>query len=415
MKKALLYISIICFCCACNKDIPMPPEPEPEEPVQPCDIVDEDTPLVVDWCQLLLPDTSFVDMVTVPILYKDIIATVGFIGEYGENRTLFFYDKKNGQLRHQIPIEELNGNVFRLFSKGKYLIVPYSFAGIEVYDMESFELVWRYKAQGQESNSPRVLVSNDEIYVPIMYGDLPYVNATTVTAFNIATGQRRFVFSVSKDEFDGGSPVIPSVQIDTLDNGDIVHYVAITALYDHKLDEHHCWAYNESQGAYLWKNNEIDANIVHRDPLIVYGDAVTVLGNDLHTLNKYTGEEINKVDISGSYGYCAPKLHNGRIYAKSAQKDLICADAATGELMWYNDNAGTIPQKKLTIYKDRLYYSGFDEYLYVFDLANGEMLYDVNTPFKGGEFHTGGQVIDPETDYMYTTDGFRLMQLELLR
>lgn len=413
MKKALLYISIICFCCACNKDITMPPEPE--APEQDCDIFNDDTPLVVDWSQLLLPDTSFVYMETVPILYNDIIATVGFIGEYGENRTLFFYDKNDGQLRHQIQIEELYGNVFRLFSKGKYLIIPYSSKGIEVYDMESFELVWRYKAQGQEYNSQYITINGDELFVPIMFGNLPYVNATTITAFNIVTGHRRFVFSVSKDELDGGSPDIPSVQIDTLDNGDIVHYMAISALYLNKPDEYHCWAYNESQGTFLWKYNELDEYISQNDPLIVYGDAVTVLGNDLHTLNKYTGEKINKVDSFGNYGSSAPKLHNGRIYAKSDQKDLICADAATGDLIWHNANAGFIPQKRLTIYKERLYYSGFDEKLYVFDLSNGDRLYGVKTPFKDGKFNIGGQVIDPETDYMYTNDGFRLMRLELLR
>ncbi len=403
---------------SCDKEITMSNDPpEPIAPVQLCDLVKTmyNENLEVNWCNLLHIDTSLVDMTTVPVLYENQLVSIGSLGDPGENQFIYFYDTEDGSMITKIPIKPDRRTGYHLERHENYLIASYFSSAIEVYDLNTHELVWNYERTGNESNRPWINIVGSEIFIPLFIGGLPYSEASTIVAFDIATGNRRDIVTVTKSELDGGSPHLASVQIDTLIDGDVIHYFTVSRLEVDAIETHSLWAYNETQQEYLWKRNELDEIIVHNDPPVVFGDAVTVIGTNTHTLNKYTGETINSVDVAGDYGWSAPQLYEGRIYAKAAQDDLICLDAATGDLIWYNDDAGQFPQNELTIYKDRIYYSGFQETLFVFDIETGEELYTEATPFRGGRFHIGGQVIDPETDYMYAFDGFRVMRLELLR
>lgn len=417
MKMYWYYILLILSNAfySCDKDIPMPLEPEPEEPIELCDIVDEDNPLIVDWCNVLHPDTSYVDMTAVPIKYGDKLFSLGSIGDPGENQALYVYSVDDGTLIQRIPISSNRGSCYKIYSKEKYLVIPYAFNGIEVYDMNNLSLVWSYESIGKESNSQYVSFFGNDIIVPISYGTLPYEDSVIIARFELETGFRQNVFTITRADLNGGSPSVPSVVVNQLSNGDEVYYFAMSVLQPGVDQREHCWAYNASRNEYQWKRNDIDPIVVHNDPLIIYEDAVNILATELHTLDKYTGEEINKVDVSGDYGFQAPLLYKGKMYANSAQGHLICTDAATGDLIWSREGAGTFTQKTLNIHKDRLYYSGFDEKLHVYDTNTGERLYKVKSPFSKGVFHIGGQAIDTETDHMYTTDGFRVMRLELLR
>ena len=403
---------------SCEDDIPMTSEPpESSGPIRLCDVVETDynANLEVSWCNLLHIDTSFVDMTTVPVLYQNQLISIGSLGDPGENQFIYIYDIDDGSMITKLPIEENRRTGYHITRYQNYLIASYFASAIEVYDLNTHELVWNYERMGNESNRQWVNVVGSEIIVPMIVGGLPYSDASTIAAFDIATGTRRNIVNISKSELDGGSPHISSVQVDTLSDGDVIHYFTLAKLQIDVIETHSVWAYNETKQEYLWKRNELDETLVHNDPPIVFEDAITVIGTNTHTMNKYTGETINSVDVSGNYGFCAPQLYDGRIYAKAAQDDLICLDAATGELVWYNDEAGQFPQNELTIYKDRIYYSGFQETLFVIDLQTGKELYGEGTPFGQGRFHIGGQVIDPETDFMYAFDGFRVMRLELLR
>lgn len=418
MKHMSIYLLVIVsvFFSNCDKDTPLiitPPVPPTQ--LEICDIVNSETDLNVDWCSLLHPDTTFVAMTAVPELYNGQLIMIGSIGAPGENQFIYVYDTNNGSIINRIAINQKRRTGYHMTRFQQFLIMSYFSSGIEVYNLDTHELVWSYEPISGEKNSQWINVKGSEIIVPIIQGDLPYHDVTIVAAFDITTGARRNIFTVSKSELNGGSPHIESVQIDTLNNGDVIHYFALAKLQIDVIETHSFWAYNETKGEYLWKQNELDELIVHKDPPIIFGDAVTVIGTNTHTMNKNTGEIINSIDIAGNYGFCAPQLYEGRIYAKAAQDDLICLDASTGELIWYNDDAGQFPQNDLTIYKDRIYYSGFQETLYIFDIANGQIIYEESTPFSQGRFHIGGQVIDPATDYMYTNDGFRVMRLELLR
>jgi len=391
--------------------------PESIEPIQLCDVVETmyNENLEVNWCNLLHIDTSFVDMTTVPVLYQNQLISIGSLGDPGENQFIYIYDIEDGSMINKLPIKANRRTGYHIERYENYLIASYFSSAIEVYDLNTHELVWNYERIGQEANSQWFNIVGSEIIVPMYIGELPYPDASVIVAFDIATGSRRDIVTISKSELNGGSPHIPSVQLDTLLNGDIIHYFTLARLQVDVIETHSVWAYNETKQEYLWKRDELDQNILHNDPLIVFEDALTVIGTNTHTLNRHTGETINSIDVAGNYGFCAPKLHEGRIYAKAARDDFICLDAATGDLIWYNEDAGQFPQNELTIYKDRIYYSGFQETLYVFDVDTGDELYTEGTPFSQGRFHIGGQVIDPETDFMYAFDGFRVMSLELLR
>lgn len=419
MRQMIFFIVLLTsvFFPSCEKEANIwsdPPEP-PLGPIEICDIVASETKLSVDWCNLLHPDTIYVEMTTVPELYEDQLIMAGSIGGPGENQFIYIYDIHDGSIINRIPIKESRRTCYHIARYQKYLIASYPYSGIEVYDLDSHELVWSFEALGEESNRQWFNIVGSEIIVPIILGQLPYHDAERVVAFDIETGSRRDIFEVSKLDINGGSPHIESVQVDTLNNGDVVHYFSLTRLQSDVIETHSFWAYNETKGEYSWKLDEIDEILFHNDPPIIFGDAVTVIGTNTHTVNKNTGEIINSIVVAGDYGFSAPQLHEGRIYAKAAQDDLICLDASTGDLIWYNDDAGQFPQNDLTIYKDRIYYSGFQETLYIFDIADGQILHEEFTPFSQGGFHIGGQVIDPDTDFMYTIDGFRVMRLELLR
>lgn len=410
-----LILSLFSSCGDSEMIIPIEPVKDPTGPIQLCDVVDSDSDFVVDWCNLLHMDTSLVDMTTVPILYENQLISIGSLGDPGDNQFIYFYDIDDGSMITQLPVEANRRTGYHLERYENYLIVSYFASAIEVYDLNTHELVWNYERVIGESNRQWINIVGSEIIIPLIIGGLPYSEASTIVAFDIKTGDRRDIVTVTKSDLDGGSPHLASVQVDTFVNGDVIHYFTVAKLQPDVIETHSVWAYNETQQEYLWKRNELDENIVHNDPPIIFGDALTVIGTNTHTLNKYTGETINSIDVAGNYGFSAPKLHEGRIYAKAAQDDLICIDAATGDLVWYNYDAGQFPQNELTIYKGRLYYSGFQETMFVIDIETGEELYANSTPFSQGRFHIGGQVIDPETDYMYAFDGFRVMRLELLR
>jgi outer membrane protein assembly factor BamB len=103
-------------------------------------------------------------------------------------------------------------------------------------------------------------------------------------------------------------------------------------------------------------------------------------------------------------------INNGKLYVKTVGKLLFCLNAATGQLIWENLDAG-YSGSQIMYYKNKLYYMAFGK-IYCVDSNDGKVLYSFESPNASGTdhpgtfVHDGGLVIDPATNLMYFADSY---------
>lgn len=369
--------------------------------------------LEVVWCNSLTLDMDHVWNTTLPLVYQDQIIIIASLGDdLGKDQNILFFDRSSGDLIDSFAISASKRAVYNMYVVNDLLIVDYPSTGIECIDLKTHKAIWNYEPGVQESNREISIVGNN-IYVPILHGQKPYVDSTSIMKFDIASGKSQVVTSVTQKDYNGGSPLINNLRVEPNKDGEDVIYFALDIIFPKKRGYFDLWAFNEDSKNYEWKLEKLDTVILQYHPVLIYENVLTVLGENIYTISKDSGEIIASNAINGNFRITAPLLVKDKIFAKSAQKQLYCIDALTGNITWENTNPGTISQNRLNHYNGVLYYSGFEHALYGIDMETGEQLLKEKTPFKTGFFSIGGQVIDEETNQIYICDGIRLMAISI--
>ena len=415
MKNIILIICGIIALSSCN-NMPIDDiDPILPEPATACGEENPESNIVINWCN---PTPDRLGSGCLPLIYNNMLIFNASIENPGENQKVYFYDKGNGELLRTLDILEEKRTIYHMGLWNDYLVITYLAGGIDVINLDNFEFLWQYHNVPNEENRQKFIIVDDELFMVISHGNKPYIDASSIVAFDMYTGTRRDIVKIHKEDLEGGAPHIHSVQLETNNQGDDVYYFAISLIWptgpDYQPSYSTFWAYNETQGQYQWQQGVVDTVLLQNDPAIIFENSISVIGENVYTFDKNTGESINSTPQIGNQGHTAPLLVNDRIYAKSAQETLYCFDARDGSIIWENLETWGLSQNKLTHYKGKLYYSGFDNKLYVVDMATGEILYEEKSPFKWGNFRLGGQVIDPATDLMYMLDELNVMSIELL-
>jgi len=380
---------------------------------EPCGTIRMEGNLEVAWCNTLMPDHSRVGSTSLPLIYQDQILMALSLGENpGENQKIVFFDKYNGELIRELSIAKDVRTIYNMYIQEDLLIIEYTASGIECIDLESLNSIWRYEPTGKNANS-EIHLFEEYVYVPILHGDKPYIDSTSIIKIEIQTGEAQLITTVTREECGGGSPHINNVKVERMDNGDSMIYFAVDIIRAEGGGHFDLWSFSEKKSTYPWKIENLDRIIIQYHPAVIYKDWLTVIGQKVYTIDKKSGEILGKQEVDGNHRMTAPYLAGDKIYAKSAQKNLYCIDAKSGEIVWENSNPGTISQNKLNHFEDVLYYSGFENALFAIDMKTGKQIFREKSPFELGYFNIGGQVIDSDAKMIYISDGYRVMALSI--
>lgn len=109
--------------------------------------------------------------------------------------------------------------------------------------------------------------------------------------------------------------------------------------------------------------------------------------NHYSTLDQITPENVHQLEsvweyYTGDFGQmqCNPLIIDGRLFATTATNEVICLDAATGELIWKfsaSDKKSTLVNRGVTYWRDgqeQRIFTTYDEWLFALDFHTGELI-----------------------------------------
>ncbi len=155
------------------------------------------------------------------------------------------------------------------------------------------------------------------------------------------------------------------------------HFQSYLGLYNLSKKE---WVYEKSV------LNEPTWNGGLLTPITIYdGRAYMSVGYELICHDVWTGELIWKKQYSSEIFFSGFVVADGRVIANNENKILYCYDAATGNLLWTGEGAGTSSRLKDRYLNEVVYFSGSSSgYIHAVDARNGKTLWKLD-PAKMGD------------------------------
>ena len=373
----LLLALLACFCeCKCGEKPPV--QPPTNEFFAPTD-------LSVVWIRPYHSDTSY-DGSGFPLLTGDYVVFTNNSGVYPQNGGFGIYNKKTGE-KHpawQSEVGEQLGTTDKLITsnlagKNNELLIVGSHKRIYAFDIHSGAKLWT-----KEVNQPNTVTN-------VIFGDYYLIHTPHYNKKNIVvrldayTGKQTNYFAhVYKDDaytMVGLNP--PSGYVDN--NGDTLLF-CISGDWAPKEYTGRVWAYcyNTTKNSMQWINkNFTDEKDATGDiaPPILYDHNKWIIQTNrgLHCMDANTGELIwknlywleyysdGKNDSIGGmaelFTFTPVTLWQDKLYIRSADGNVYCIDAQTGQEIWRNTNLCATPNSisgEIPIYQGRLYVAGVD-------------------------------------------------------
>ena len=179
------------------------------------------------------------------------------------------------------------------------------------------------------------------------------------------------------------------------------------------------FSYNYSADSMVWQSKDIThkGNASVHAPLIA-GEHIYIQGAfSVVCLDKTTGTKVwEHIDEYHGFGDCNLLYDSGIVYAKGGLKDFFALDALTGKLLWtIEDDASN--SKYMEMYRGKIYLdsSGDGELLCV-NPASRKIEWRYGSPNESKyplAAFQHGIAIDQSTGYLYTTDGYYVMCIDL--
>lgn len=416
MKKILVLI-MASLIMSCEK-----PEPLPDTPVQ-----DSEDQLEVVWYKWITskPDTIF-RYTLKPMIYENQVITTGsdlfrsrleIIASFNKRdgrlnwRWADYYDRGNGNSGHY------NGGVN--YNKAGFLF----WCGISSYysiDLNTGESVNRLDTDTNPCLSgqqyPRFDENEGLFLNSFAFPCAPYPDESIQFVFD---SEFRIIKKISFLKEDGWHPNIGQTKSYITEDDTLI--ICPVDWLHHKsasLDRSGVYCYSMKRDSMVWSLKGFDFDISD-NPAISNGKYYFVTGNHFYCLDILTGKQVWKRSLNLSQGlsFIDPlTIAEGKIYARNGNGDAYCLNATNGLVIWANTmnaetgGSGSREGAKIEYYKGRLYYS--DGTLYVLDAQSGRLIRNYNVPksLPPNELnYIEGVTIDPETDLMYFTVGYRLI------
>ena len=183
------------------------------------------------------------------------------------------------------------------------------------------------------------------------------------------------------------------------------------------------YAYNITADTFLWRNNNIDSTgNAESEPPIVVGDRVIFRCiSTMHCYDIPSGKLLWVYDFDNkikSHNF-KPLYADGKIFTRSTEI-VWAVDLITGQKVWSTDiRLNNLEGGSMAYYKGKLYFTASDDTdpnyarsLFCLDGATGNLIWKDKGPNKYGGM-AFGVIVDPATGYLYATDAFRMMCIDL--
>lgn len=184
------------------------------------------------------------------------------------------------------------------------------------------------------------------------------------------------------------------------------------------------YAFNQTTNAMMWHAYDIcpSGNAAIFAPVVTGNKVVIQGGQSVHCFDLTSGSllwEHNYDPWSRGFSNARNIYRDGKVFVRDG-KSVLAYDINTGALAWETTNKMNLQMGgAMDVYNGRLYFTASDETLpdhikslFCVDTNTGSVIWKDPGPNKYGGL-TFGIIIDQSTGYLYATDAFRMMCIDL--
>ena len=385
--------------------MPMPPD-DPCPPDCPEDTIKY--PLDVVWETYFYKDSSDILSCSLPASYKDniIFAGVNFTGDDYYHSWMF--NKTTGKLIAKFDYG-LNPPE-NLVVMNDWLIAS-ALDGIYIYDLNTFERILHL----DETFERRFDTLGNDIYFVQFYGEVPFVDSSSVIRMTIPTLEIKKIFTITKKKYGGYSSLNPPT-VEALE-GDTIIYCQADTDFPYPL-----FAYSVNKKDFVWVNRDIMSagDAYFNGPLYDDKHIYTVHNHIARAYDKFTGKSVWQTPLEGFYRPVKPLLLDGNLYMKANNYHLYCLNAKSGVILWHNNRAGNMHANMLG-YDDINFYYSDEAHFYVVRRYSGKVIFKEKGPYQKidldnlkeserefSKWVAAIPIIDREKRVIYLHDGKRM-------
>ena len=417
MKKltvVLILLELITY-ASCKKDPDTVIKPKPDTPYQ--SILD------VKWHRFFSSDTAaayFLD----PLLYNNyvVFCTRTIVGKKGKIGFIVL-NKQSGQ-RHPAWNKDPDGIIsdvdifdFMLCGKNQNIACVTNRKSLFGFNLENGVKVWQHDYYPYAA-----IYKFTTLYDKPIHSFGPAQKKWfKLAVFNPKTGSKRVILTLNMIDNYESSILPPSSWISP--NNDTILFFLTSGVNFNILDGRvDAYAYNLSADTFLWKVSDIDnnGNASFYSPIIVQNKVIFQCNSSIHCFDILSGQMLWEHEFTDQSFTSVPNLYaEGKVFARSHSDQLLAFDVNSGQILWktgayYGLNTGG----SMGYYKGKLYFTGIDmrnsnvpNLLFCLSASTGELLWKDCAPEESGL--KDGIVIDQSTGYLYATDSYRIMCIDL--
>ena len=173
-----------------------------------------------------------------------------------------------------------------------------------------------------------------------------------------------------------------------IESNDTMLLVAWQEVFPQNHFQSYLGLYNLNKKEWLYEKsvlNEPAWNGVLLTPITIYQDRVYMsVGYELLCHDVWTGKLIWKYKYNNEIFFSGFVVADGRVIANNENKVLYCYDAATGNLLWMGEGAGTSSRLKDRYLNEVVYFSGGSSgYIHAVDARNGKTVWRLDSTKMG--------------------------------
>ena len=357
-----------------------------------------------------------------PIIYNDLVIVditekdpdIHFI-----NPAIVLLDKESGQkvrklvpngltaIAYEYAIYE-NLLVVRYFRNDEYLIC---------WDLDSGEKEWAMEETDlSDPYRPKRYISQLGNTVYLVECDL-WTKDINLFQIDIQTGSYKPIFT-----FTDFPEYVESIRISDIESeinniGDTIIYFSSEHNFESgTLHNQFLNAINVTKGDLEWSQLIDDFHQIHYGSPVLFNDMVMVCGGKslVKACNKSDGQiiwqrQIDKIN-SSAITITRPLLTGNKMYVKTNDKALYCLNAENGGVVWEGFDHGERTSSELENHEGKLYYTCWDEYLYVVSMEDGQIIRKEKSPFVKYPHRQWNTVsVDSSTGLFYYFDSKHLV------